>query len=313
MKKIGILASSNNDPFVHTICQWVKKKGSLPVVIYEQDLFNNKNLILNITSNKIGLQITTIDDVYIDFDEISVFYRRSWHHEPIIIENEEDLFCKKEILALREYILFRIDKVNKLIGKCSLDSLIKVRHLDIANQVGFNIPKTIVTNNVRDLKPKTDSVLNKSINASYFKLKKKMMITNYTNKIKFDLLPTKFFPSMFQEEVNKKIELRIFVIFTRIFCVAYLDKSTSSEIDIRLKLAEQVMEPYPYLLPKEIQHKVIGMLALLGLETASIDLVVDTKNRYVFLDLNPFGQASMVSKSGFYQVEKEIAEILINF
>jgi hypothetical protein len=313
MKKIGILTSNRHDSFVHGICQWIIKKGCHPVIIYEQDLFDNQSFYLKVGLNNIGIKITTNDNFFIDFDEISVFYRRSWHHEIFFVENEVDFFCKKEIQALRDYVLFRIMQVNKLIGKCTLDSALKIRHLDTAVQVGLDIPESIIINNLKSFDKSSFLTINKSINSNYFKKENEKMYSNYTNNISRNMLPTKFFPSLFQNKLEKKYELRIFVFLDKMYCVSYVDKYNTNEIDVRLKIANNVIETYPFNLPKVIKEKILKMLHLLSIETASIDMVVDTDDAYYFLDLNPFGQASMVTKTCFYQVEMEIAETLINY
>jgi glutathione synthase/RimK-type ligase-like ATP-grasp enzyme len=48
----------------------------------------------------------------------------------------------------------------------------------------------------------------------------------------------------------------------------------------------------------------------LELTTASIDLIVDLNENYVFLEVNPDGQFGMISYPCNYYLEKEIANQL---
>ena len=50
----------------------------------------------------------------------------------------------------------------------------------------------------------------------------------------------------------------------------------------------------------------------LELNSGSIDLILDKKNRFVFLEINPIGQFGMTSFPCNYSIEKEIAKYLCN-
>jgi len=39
--RIGVLATNDNDTFVHHLCYWILEFGQEPVVIYERDLYQN--------------------------------------------------------------------------------------------------------------------------------------------------------------------------------------------------------------------------------------------------------------------------------
>jgi D-alanine-D-alanine ligase-like ATP-grasp enzyme len=53
-------------------------------------------------------------------------------------------------------------------------------------------------------------------------------------------------------------------------------------------------------------------MALLKLNTGSIDLIVNTTGEYIFLEVNPVGQFGMVSSPCNYYLEREIARFLSN-
>jgi hypothetical protein len=50
----------------------------------------------------------------------------------------------------------------------------------------------------------------------------------------------------------------------------------------------------------------------LNLNTGSIDMAVNTENEYVFFEVNPIGQYGMTSVPCNYNLDKKIAEYLIN-
>src|SRR5690606_37104626 len=126
--------------------------------------------------------------------------------------------------------------------------------------------------------------------------------------------PNYFFPALFQVKVKKAIELRIFAFFDLIFCTAFISsrESNKSEIDVRILIAEGKTESYPFLLPASIKEKINSMMKALKLDMASIDLIIDEEGEYVFLDLNPFGQISMLSDS-FSHLEKDVVNKVIDY
>ncbi len=50
----------------------------------------------------------------------------------------------------------------------------------------------------------------------------------------------------------------------------------------------------------------------LDLNCGSIDMIVNTKNEFIFLEVNPVGQFGMVSEPCNYFLEKKVAEFLLN-
>jgi D-alanine-D-alanine ligase-like ATP-grasp enzyme len=53
-------------------------------------------------------------------------------------------------------------------------------------------------------------------------------------------------------------------------------------------------------------------MAELNLDTGSIDMILDRKNEYVFLEVNPTGQFGWLSKSCNYYIEKEVAKHMLS-
>ena len=53
-------------------------------------------------------------------------------------------------------------------------------------------------------------------------------------------------------------------------------------------------------------------MRLADLETGSLDLIYSKTGQYYFLEVNPGGQFSMVSIPCNYNLEKKVAEYLIN-
>jgi hypothetical protein len=103
--KVGILTSVDGDPVVQRLCLWLLHMGHNPILIYEHDLHKNKSIKIDVNTDFIGVNIHCNDGNHIVFDEIDVFFRRSWHHALPFSVNEDEHYKAQELYALRNYIL----------------------------------------------------------------------------------------------------------------------------------------------------------------------------------------------------------------
>ena len=67
----------------------------------------------------------------------------------------------------------------------------------------------------------------------------------------------------------------------------------------------------PCILPDEIERKLHNLMEFIEFNTGSIDMIVTPANEYVFLEVNPVGQFAFVSDNCNYQLERKIANQLI--
>ena len=92
-------------------------------------------------------------------------------------------------------------------------------------------------------------------------------------------------PTIFQEEINKVLEVRAVVVGDRVFAA---EVPASADVDVR---EYDVSEAYcRHELPPEVAAKLRDLTRAVGVHFASADLVVTPAGEYVFLDLNPNGQ-----------------------
>ena len=69
--KIGILAGSSSDPVAHNIFFWLKSMDANPTIIYEEELFRNDSLSIDLEQEKIVLK--DAKGILIDFSEFDLF------------------------------------------------------------------------------------------------------------------------------------------------------------------------------------------------------------------------------------------------
>ncbi len=126
-------------------------------------------------------------------------------------------------------------------------------------------------------------------------------------------LDEQFYPTQFQERIEKKYEVRTFYLDGEFYSMAiFSQNSQQSKVDFRNNNLDSLNRYVPYKLSKEIEDKVTRFMKQIKLNCGSIDLICDKMNRYHFLEVNPVGQFGFVSYTCNYNLEKKIAKYLMN-
>ena len=125
-------------------------------------------------------------------------------------------------------------------------------------------------------------------------------------------LPEKFFPSLFQEEIIKEYELRSFYLDGRFYSMAIFSQNNKkTKVDFRNYDLKHPNRTVPYKLCEIVQERLKKTFTELKLKTGSADLIKGKDGEYYFLEINPVGQFTQVSMPCNYQLEKKIAEFII--
>jgi ATP-GRASP peptide maturase of grasp-with-spasm system len=137
--------------------------------------------------------------------------------------------------------------------------------------------------------------------------------TSKINEVDIDEMDESFFPSLLQQNIPKKYELRIFYLRNKFYSMAIFSQNDAqTKIDFRNYNWEKPNRNVPYILPKEIEQKLELFMQSMQLDCGSIDMIVTTKDEYVFLEVNPKGQYGMVSLPCNYHLDKMIVNELFN-
>lgn len=193
----------------------------------------------------------------------------------------------------------------------------KLYQLYIATEIGFNVPDTLVTSDpdkVRSFYKKNDKdIIVKQLSAS--PILNKVLFTNRVDDNNLKLIDSvKIAPSIFQKRISKKYELRITVVGEKIFTAkihSQADESTSLDWRVRPKLNDFEVKMEKTDLPLEIKSKIKTFMDRLNLRFGCIDMIVDRKGEYVFLEINPNGQWYFVQLHTGAEIAKAIAHLLV--
>lgn len=220
---------------------------------------------------------------------------------PAISKNISELDAE---YALRESKILLSGVLSILSEKCfsvnSIDSRQKygnkLRQLTLANEVGFIIPDTIISNSPDEIR----SFFNYHGGKIIFKpLSFANWITEtgsagiYTSRVDYDHLKDDLSisacPGIFQPEIDKKYELRVTVMGESIFAVELNTQAEKKSLDWRVDFKGNPPCRL-YKLPREIEEKIRDFMRRSELVFGCIDFIVDNNGNYIFLEINEMGQ-----------------------
>lgn len=187
---------------------------------------------------------------------------------------------------------------------CKIDYRVnKLDVLDQAIKAGLDIPSTIVSGKkeeVVDFYLKNDkNIITKSAYEIIPKIQEseRFWIKTYTQKIEnIDELPERFFPTLFQRNIVKKYEIRIFYLDGECYSAAILSQSDpQSQLDFRNENREDRNRIVPYKISEQLKSKIVALMKAVDLNTGSLDFMVGEDGKSYFLEINPVGQFGFIN------------------
>jgi|SRR5690554_3302344 len=221
-------------------------------------------------------------------------------------------FLSIEKSKITEYIYYKLSLLPSINHYYRKDTN-KLIVAEIAEELGIKIPKSFLVNK-GDYLQKTQKntqkgLATKSISgSSMFNINNNIAVS-YTRVIDDDDIgENDFFPSYIQEYIEKKYELRIFFIETEFWAMAIFSQNDDqTKTDFRNYNHSKPNRNIPYVLPKELEEKLIRLSKKTGVNCGSIDMIVTKNDEYIFLEINPIGQFGMVSNPCNYYLHERIA------
>jgi glutathione synthase/RimK-type ligase-like ATP-grasp enzyme len=192
----------------------------------------------------------------------------------------------------------------------------KPLQLKRASQLGFRIPQTLITNNPQAVRVFFEShhrnIIYKPFSSPFFDENKKVCYTTPISARDLDHIGLiKNAPGIFQENIPKKIELRITVIGREVFATEiHSQQAAGSKHDWR---AGDIADlPHArHELPKIIEQKCLAFIESFDLAYGAIDMILTPQNDYVFLENNPIGQFGWIEDKTEQPLTATLARMLI--
>lgn len=315
-----LIISEREDHSTSEVIQWLIYYKAKFIRVNRGDRLALKRIEIS-GSKRCEFTLLSKENGEIKLDTISaIWYRRGEMHFQIpnlnFIKNADlaqqvfkHLMNENKILEdYLHYLLYDIPHV----GTYELRGVNKLIVLDQARKLGIEIPETYIVSEKRTLE-NSEKLITKCISEVFTPVTKEGKFITYTEAISNKIRTNTFFPSLFQTLVEKEVDVRIFILHDKVYSMAIRSQEhPQTKIDFRKYLTLNPNRYFPFKLPTDLKHKLIKLMQTIKLETASVDMIMTKDNRFIFLEANPIGQFSMVSKPCNNYLEREFALSLIN-
>jgi len=188
----------------------------------------------------------------------------------------------------------------------------KPLQLQNARAVGLTVPDTLITNDpdaARRLSKEHGHVVYKPLSAVGVSEEGEYRLV-YANRVTADDSTDTVSTTahLFQAWVDKAFEVRLTVVDDDFFAVRIDAESPAAALDWRTdydNLTYSVVD-----VPDAVRHRVSGLLDMMLLRFAAVDLVVTPSGEWVFLETNPNGQWAWLQDATGAPITAAIADAL---
>lgn len=194
----------------------------------------------------------------------------------------------------------------------------KALQLRVAANLGMRIPRTLITNDPQAVRHFWEEcagrVICKPFGTALMRDEQQVRLT-YASRLPRALLDNeaaiRLGPMIYQEEIDKSLELRITVMGDQVFpCALYSQESKSGQIDWRREDVHQLKHTI-WDLDESLREFCLTYLAEMGLTSGMFDLAITPAGEPVFFECNPNGQWVWVEQRvPQLQISKALIEML---
>ena len=187
----------------------------------------------------------------------------------------------------------------------------KLLQLRVAQEVGLEIPSTLVTNDVAAARSYLDSrayrdVVCKAFSATQEQWRETRLVGEDELKA---LENVRYAPVIFQAYVPADVDLRVTIVGDEIFPAAIHSQESEYPVDFRMDMANTRIEEDE--LPPDVAAKLLDLMARLGIVYGAVDLRRTPDGRHVFLEVNPAGQWLFVEHATGLPIARAVARRLL--
>jgi glutathione synthase/RimK-type ligase-like ATP-grasp enzyme len=212
------------------------------------------------------------------------------------------------------------------LGCFQLDPLESVRRTDHkelqvlrAAELGLDVPRTLFSNDPAEVRDFHDDLAGKVVTkmqSSFAIYRGGVENVVYTNLVKpgdlDDLSGLRFCPMIFQEHLEKSLELRVTVVGRKVMAASIdSQRAALTRIDWRRDGVGLIDQWKPYTLPWAVEQRLLTLLSSLGLNYGAADFVVTPEGRHVFLEVNAVGEFFWLERAPGLPISEAIADVLL--
>jgi glutathione synthase/RimK-type ligase-like ATP-grasp enzyme len=248
--------------------------------------------------------------------------RSVWHRHytpgepPDTLSAEEQLFARQEMRSALAALQHAFDWfwVNNPDRTRIAQS--KGLQLKIATELGFRIPRTLITNDAARVREffheNGGEIIYKPFNSGFFAGTERVCYTTPLKLSDLDNLDLiRLTPGIFQENIRKSFELRITVVGRSVFATEIHSQALAESRNDWREVAADDLVHRPHMLPEQIERRCLELLDRLGLAYGAMDLILTPDGEYVFLENNPAGQFGWIEVKTGEPLTATLARMLI--
>lgn len=314
-----LLITNKEDITVDFVVQELKHRNIPYYRLNTEDIPDVVSVIFEISKNEYCLY-DHAKELSLDLHSISsVYFRRpklSGLDYISPLGNRDNRYLRSELFFLLEGIYktlrhaYWINDVYKI-----REAENKIYQMQIAQEIGFAIPYSIISNSGDAvstmllnhenciIKPiKTGNVADINSPNVIFTSRMDKGYINQSKRIES-------FPCYIQENIEKQCDVRCIVVGDEIFA-AGIDSQIVPDGKIDWRKAATILPHRRIDLPCELRKKIAIMTKELGLVYAALDFILDKSDNYVFLECNPNGQWAWIQKRLGYRISECIVDHL---
>jgi len=247
----------------------------------------------------------------------SVYYRRpEINRDHGDLSKGEQSFIHAELLYVLEGLYKILDNaywINKVQSIRNAEN--KIYQLLIAEEIGFNIPESLITSDPNAalqfynkhnqqciIKPIKSGLVQDDHEEGVIFTSKVVLDENNVNRIVSC-------PVYLQKLINKDADIRVTLVGNQVFAAKiHSQENAEGIIDWRkagVPLPHSVIE-----LPRDIKYKCIKLLEKLQLNYGAVDFILTEGGQYVFLEINPNGQWAWIENRLNLKISDAITGLL---
>jgi glutathione synthase/RimK-type ligase-like ATP-grasp enzyme len=327
---ICILSQSFSEPTTEGVMCWLERWDVPCFRLNADDIDGVDGFTFEVRDGSIVFRMEFTDRT-IDSRDVKVVWYRRWMHSDIVKLSPQD--CIVSDKAKRDFNLISATQYRDREFRAASEALFsafgsaqwvnwpngcrlnKVAVLALAQQCGLDVPATMLTcspDSIDAFAHRYGELITKPTSDMSFFLVGDRVYDTRTRKVPTGA-PTERawaggFPSLVQERLDRRYELRIFYLDGRcIPTVRILRPEDLQMSDARFAHRRCV----PFALPDDVSVRLAALMRRLDLDMGCIDMVRTTDDRLVFLEVNPNGQFWGDELTCNHQFEKRIASALV--
>lgn len=320
--KMILIITNKDDITVDFIVKLLRRDGIEYYRLNTEDLFTIVDIRYRVDKDQLIL-VDNVKRIKVDFANInSVYYRRpglpNFNNVSEISEIERH-YLMREAMSI-------LDGVYKRLRHCFwINDVFKIREaenklyqLEIAKDIGFEIPETILSNDVGFIKDNfkqinKENLIIKPVRTGNIDPKNadKVIFTSEINTKEITYDNIKCFPAYIQRKIPKRADLRSIVVNDTVFTAEILSQNVE-DAKTDWRKSSKILEHRQFSLPLEIEQKCIEITKSLGLIYSAIDFALDENGKYIFLECNPNGQWAWIENRLRFPISEAIERLLID-